>query len=61
MAAKKKESPADKLDWKEIARLMLLSRALDDKEENELVPDKKVLYQFSARGTNWHKLFWGNI
>lgn len=50
MAVKKKFVPADKLDWKEIARLMLLSRALDDKEENELVPDKKVLYQFSARG-----------
>lgn len=50
MADKNQESAANKLDWKKIARLMLLSRALDDKEENELVPDKKVLYQFSARG-----------
>ncbi|MEM9339336.1 MAG: pyruvate dehydrogenase, partial [Bacteroidota bacterium] len=29
---------------------MLLSRAMDDLEENQLVPEKKVLYQFSARG-----------
>ena len=50
MADKNQESAASKLDWKKIARLMLLSRAMDDKEENELVPDKKVLYQFSARG-----------
>lgn len=38
------------IDWKEIAEIMLTSRAMDDKEENELVPNKKVLYQFSARG-----------
>ena len=50
MAKKNQESAASKLDWKTIARTMLLSRALDEKEENELVPDKKVLYQFSARG-----------
>ncbi len=35
---------------KELTRLFLLSRAIDDIEENELVPDKKVIYQFSARG-----------
>lgn len=50
MADKEQDTAASKLDWKKIAGLMLLSRALDDKEENELVPDKKVLYQFSARG-----------
>ncbi|WP_340105501.1 alpha-ketoacid dehydrogenase subunit alpha/beta [Rhodohalobacter sp. 8-1] len=50
MASKTNNLPANKIDWKEVSRLMLLSRALDDKEENELVPDKKVLYQFSARG-----------
>lgn len=33
-----------------MAELLLLSRAIDDIEENELVPDKKILYQFSARG-----------
>ena len=41
---------ASKIDWKEIARLMLVSRAMDELEETKLVPEKKVLYQFSARG-----------
>ncbi len=44
---KKKESA---IDWREIALKMLISRAMDDLEENKLVPEKKVLYQFSARG-----------
>ncbi len=38
------------IDWEKIARLMLVSRAIDKKEEDELVPENKVLYQFSARG-----------
>jgi len=38
------------IDWNRVAELMLTSRAMDDKEENELVPNKDVLYQFSARG-----------
>lgn len=38
------------IDWKDIALKMLISRAMDDLEENKLVPEKKVLYQFSARG-----------
>lgn len=37
-------------DWVKVADLMLLSRAIDEKEENELVPDKKILYQFSSKG-----------
>jgi len=38
------------INWKKLARLFLESRAMDDLEENTLVPEKKVLYQFSARG-----------
>lgn len=38
------------LDWKRIAYLTLLSRALDDLEETELMKSREVLYQFSARG-----------
>ena len=38
------------VDWKRVTWIILLSRAIDDLEENVLVPDKKVLYQFSARG-----------
>ncbi|HKI45380.1 MAG TPA: thiamine pyrophosphate-dependent enzyme, partial [Balneolales bacterium] len=39
-----------KRDWKTIARTLLHSRFIDEIEEIKLVPDKKVLYQFSARG-----------
>src|SRR4051812_20108966 len=39
-----------KVDWREVARLVLTSREMDRIEEEELVPAKKVLYQFSARG-----------
>src|SRR5207248_7354235 len=38
------------VDWREVARLVLTSREMDRIEEQELVPQKKVLYQFSARG-----------
>lgn len=37
-------------DWARIAYLLQLSRAIDDIEETRLVPEKKILYQFSARG-----------
>lgn len=36
--------------WLRVAQLLHLSRALDDIEESRLVPERKVLYQFSARG-----------
>jgi 2-oxoisovalerate dehydrogenase E1 component len=38
------------IDWARVLRLALISRFLDDTEEQTLVPEKKVLYQFSARG-----------
>jgi 2-oxoisovalerate dehydrogenase E1 component len=38
------------LDWKRIAYLTMLSRAIDDVEEKELLKNREVLYQFSARG-----------
>ena len=41
---------AIEVDWKKAADLMLLSRSIDELEESELVPAKKILYQFSARG-----------
>jgi len=37
-------------DWKQVARLLLIARAIDDLEEKKLVPERKVLYQFSSRG-----------
>ena len=38
------------VNWREAARLVLTSREMDRLEEQELVPAKKILYQFSARG-----------
>src|SRR4028119_941342 len=37
-------------DWRGVARRVLTSREMDRLEEEELVPAKQVLYQFSARG-----------
>ncbi len=38
------------VDWRRALRIVFLSRALDRLEESRLVPERKVLYQFSARG-----------
>ena len=38
------------LDWRAVLRQVAISRALDDIEESTLLPERKVLYQFSARG-----------
>jgi 2-oxoisovalerate dehydrogenase E1 component len=40
----------DAWDWRDVVRRAALSRALDDLEESTLLPERKVLYQFSARG-----------
>src|SRR5438445_13490734 len=48
-----------KADWREVARLVLTSRELDRIEEQELVPAKKVLYQFSARGHDMAQVLLG--
>lgn len=45
-----RNTPDPAVDWRRIAYLTNLSRALDEMEETRLVPEKKVLYQFSARG-----------
>jgi 2-oxoisovalerate dehydrogenase E1 component len=41
---------ASTVDWKRALRTSFLSRALDRLEESRRVPERKVLYQFSARG-----------
>jgi len=46
----KQHQHATGLDWQRIAYLTLLSRAIDDIEETELLKSREVLYQFSARG-----------
>ncbi|MCY7340094.1 MAG: pyruvate dehydrogenase, partial [Sphingomonas bacterium] len=47
------------VDWAEVARLVTISRALDALEETRLVPEKKVLYQFSARGHDMAQVILG--
>src|SRR5271170_7807705 len=44
------QEPVGSVDWRAVLRQMAASRALDDLEESTLVPERKVLYQFSARG-----------
>src|SRR6476469_8372853 len=48
-----------RFDWKRIAYLLLASRGLDDIEETRLVPEKKVVYQFSARGHDLGQILLG--
>src|SRR5882757_1968449 len=54
MAANPKKLPQDATmaapDWRAVVRQIAVSRALDDLEETRLLPERKVLYQFSARG-----------
>ncbi|HKZ72476.1 MAG TPA: transketolase C-terminal domain-containing protein [Steroidobacteraceae bacterium] len=41
---------AASIDWSRVLSTVFLSRALDELEETRLVPARKVLYQFTARG-----------
>jgi len=52
---------SQRLDWKRIAYLVLASRGLDDTEEKKLIPEKKVVYQFSARGHELAQIILGSL
>jgi 2-oxoisovalerate dehydrogenase E1 component len=41
---------AASVDWRAVVRYVAASRSLDGLEESKLLPARKVLYQFSARG-----------
>lgn len=51
--------PDTTIDWERIVYLTLLSRAMDHLEETQLVPQKKVMYQFSARGHDMAQIMLG--
>src|SRR5579872_2511905 len=51
--------PEQAPDWKRVAHLLHLSRALDEIEETRLLPERKVLYQFSARGHDFAQILLG--
>lgn len=48
--AKKSAPKSAAVDWQTVARLMLISRGIDEIQEKELAPQGKVNYQFSAKG-----------
>ncbi len=56
-----RNAPDDSVDWNRVAYLIQLSRALDEMEETRLVPEKKVLYQFSARGHDMAQILLGGL
>ncbi len=51
--------PDENVDWEQVAYLVSLSRALDDMEEKRLMPEKKIFYQFSARGHDMAQIMLG--
>ena len=53
-------APDPDYDWRNVAYLVQVSRALDKLEEERLVPEKKVLYQFSARGHDMAQIMLGS-
>jgi len=59
-AAAPAATPDPDFDWRRIAYLVQVSRALDKLEEERLVPERKVLYQFSARGHDMAQVLLGS-
>ncbi|HEV2745936.1 MAG TPA: transketolase C-terminal domain-containing protein [Allosphingosinicella sp.] len=55
------DAPDADFDWRRIAYLVQVSRALDKLEESRLVPEKKILYQFSARGHDMAQVMLGQL
>ncbi|HYN46797.1 MAG TPA: transketolase C-terminal domain-containing protein [Allosphingosinicella sp.] len=54
------DAPDPDFDWREIAWLVHVSRAMDRLEETILVPQRKILYQFSARGHDMAQIMLGS-
>src|SRR5579871_1298020 len=48
-------------DWRQVARLVLTSRAMDALEETDLYPRRKINYQFSARGHDLAQVLLGSL
>ena len=49
------------IDWQRVAYLTLLSRAIDDLEESELLKTRELLYQFSSRGHDMAQVILGSL
>jgi 2-oxoisovalerate dehydrogenase E1 component len=55
------EMAAAAVDWRQVAYKCLLSRAIDKLEEERLLKEKKILYQFSARGHELGQVLLGQL
>ncbi len=55
------EMAAAAVDWRQVAYKCLLSRAVDKLEEERLLKEKKILYQFSARGHELGQVLLGQL
>ncbi|HEX8527915.1 alpha-ketoacid dehydrogenase subunit alpha/beta, partial [Allosphingosinicella sp.] len=54
-------APDPDFDWRRVARLLQLSRAMDKLEEERLVPERRMVYQFSARGHDLAQIMLGSL
>ncbi len=57
--AKPAARPSAQTDWARVAALVQCSRAMDALEETRLIPEKKIFYQFSARGHDMAQVLLG--
>lgn len=56
-----RQGPALQIDWQRVVHTVLVSRALDELEESRLLPQRKVLYQFTARGHDVTQVLLGQL
>ena len=54
-------STVQEIDWKRVVYLALASRSIDHIEETKLLPEKKILYQFSAKGHDVSQIILGSL
>jgi 2-oxoisovalerate dehydrogenase E1 component len=52
-------APDPHFDWRRVTYLLHVSRELDELEEKTLVPERKMFYQFSARGHDLAQILLG--
>ena len=58
-SARFENSPHEAWNWRDVAYLVQLSRALDTLEETAFAPQRKIFYQFSARGHDMAQILLG--
>ncbi len=50
-----------RLDWARVARLILTSRLMDEIEETQLLQERRLFYQFCARGHDLAQIILGSL